>query len=455
MNRLSFIKPANMNHPGTGSNWLQVSGLVLAALAAGVFTGQYFLFLFLLAAAMLGWHLRQLKRLKDHLRSGKPLPNRNGSGPWQEVYGQIRNLQTGNRKRKRRLSRFVKRFREAVTALPDAVVILGREKDIEWCNPATSSLLALHWPECADKRITTLFKDPVLIEYLQTGQYSKPLRLISPAEKSRVLSIRLTPFGKKKRQYLLMARDITRIYHLDQARRDFVANVSHELRTPLTVISGFLETLSDAEEDCPDLALSRGLMQQQAQRMTDIISDLLVLSRLEMDERTDMKDPVPVPGLLVTIIKEADALTRSSGHVIELDADEKLWLLGNSHELHSAFSNLIFNAIQHTPNRSEVRISWKADGSGARFCVSDTGEGIAARHIPRLTERFYRVDKGRSRSSGGTGLGLAIVKHIINHHDAELKIESEPGRGSTFCCHFPAARTSPPVAIPQEPVARE
>ena len=246
-----------------------------------------------------------------------------------------------------------------------------------------------------------------------------------------------------------MARDITRLYNLNQTRRDFVSNVSHELRTPLTVINGFLETLVHSDKKLTEHSRALQLMHQQTERMEVIIADLLTLSRLEMEQEEQPKETAAIPLMLNSIMGEARALSGERRHVLHLECQNSLWMQGSESELRSAFSNLIFNAVRHTPPRSEITVRWEKSADDLCFSVQDSGEGIAAIHIPRLTERFYRVDKGRSRKSGGTGLGLAIVKHVLSRHGGELRIESQVGKGSTFSCYFPlelAIHRDPPEA---------
>ncbi len=248
----------------------------------------------------------------------------------------------------------------------------------------------------------------------------------------------MVPYGKDQR--LLIARDVTRMQRLERIRRDFVTNVSHELRTPLTVIRGYLESLQN-DPACRD-ACGRALatMGQQAQRMQHIVEDLLLLSRLETAHPQDDPHPVAVPGLLRALLEDARLLARDKGHHITLECDEALHLRGNEKELYSAFSNLVFNAVKYTPEGGHIQLRWHQDGEGVKFQVQDDGIGIPPQAIPRLTERFYRVDVGRSRESGGTGLGLAIVKHVLKRHDARLAVKSEVGKGSTFTCIFPTER---------------
>ncbi len=429
--------------------WL--AGAVLLAVALSALFDDPWLYLALTLSVYSARHLRHLARLHALLSGNRKAHPPFPPGPWGVVFGEVRRLQTGSRKRKRRLAQFLTRFREAVTAMPDAAIILGKDGNIEWANPAAEKLLGVPWPMRGRRYLLRAVDHPVLQDYLKNGDFKRPLEFTSPVNKAAVLSLRITAFGKKH-QRLLMARDITRIYHLDKVRRDFVSNISHELRTPLTVITGFLETLSDSPETCPGWDRSLELMREQAGRMQALIDDLLTLSRFEMsEEQATNEQSVAIHQLLASIVHEAEALSGENSHVIQLDASPAVGLKGNAQELRSIFSNLVYNAIRHTPGRTQVRVAWHPDSVGARFSVTDTGEGIPARHLPRLTERFYRVDEGRSRESGGTGLGLAIVKHALNRYDAKLEVTSEVGKGSTFSCWFPPERLAH-LEAPEEAV---
>jgi two-component system phosphate regulon sensor histidine kinase PhoR len=316
-------------------------------------------------------------------------------------------------------------------------VVLDKQRRIEWANPAAQLLMNLHWPRDNGKPLIDVFGQPELASYIVAGDYTRPLEIAPPHNRSIMLSIRVAPFGERKKQRLVVGRDITKIFHLNEIRRDFVANASHELRTPLTVIAGFLETLVDSPQAAPAHRRPLSLMQNQAERMRRIIEDLLTLSRLEMsDDEVRDASVIDVPYELDQIVTEARAL--SASHRIRMAVEPELRLLGKDSELRSAFSNLVFNAVKHTPPGTNVEISWSRTLTGPVFSVRDDGPGIAPEHLPRLTERFYRVDKARSRESGGTGLGLAIVKHALSRHDARLAIACEPGAGATFTCYFPA-----------------
>ncbi|MCP4407838.1 MAG: phosphate regulon sensor histidine kinase PhoR [Gammaproteobacteria bacterium] len=402
---------------------------------ASLLIDQFWVLLFIATLLIyLSWHVFNLARLSHRLASNKLLQHPYPSGLWRDLYEQIYILQIRKRKSKGKFTR----FREVASALPDAVVILGQHGRIEWCNHRAQQMLGLYWPKSMGQPLTKLIKHPILDEYLARGKYHRSLEFPSPANKARMLSLRISRFGKHGDHHLLIARDITQIYHLNQTQQDFVANVSHELRTPLTVITGFLENMHYSQGvERRRWGRSIELMQSQASRMQGIINELLTLSRLLMTNQTQKPAPVFVSYLLASIVKEARMIGSASEHNITLAADPVVWLRGYSEELRSAFSNLIFNAIKHTPPRADIDIRWYTDDTGALLTVSDTGEGIATRHIPRLTERFYRIDPGRSRKSGGTGLGLAIVKYVLEHHNSELKIASKTGKGSTFSCHFP------------------
>ncbi|MGD8207649.1 MAG: phosphate regulon sensor histidine kinase PhoR [Thiohalocapsa sp.] len=380
-------------------------------------------------------HLGRLARLiRRHHRLVPPFPN----GLWGEIYRAVGQYQQRGRKGRKRQLRFTRRFREAANSVPDALIVLDKTKRIEWANPAAAALMGVQWPQQHGRPLVEVFHCAGLEEYVDAGEYGRPIEVSPEHNQTLMLSLRVAPFGERKKQRLVVGRDITKVFHLNMIRRDFVANASHELRTPLTVIGGFLENLCDSAQTPEQHRRPLMLMQNQTQRMRSIIEDLLTLSRLEMDQHADNLTPVDVAAEVDDIV--ANALVLSEGaHALDLELDRDLLVIGNAPELHSAFSNLIFNAVRHTPPGSRIRVCWHESDSGPVFSVQDDGPGIAATHIPRLTERFYRVDKARSRASGGTGLGLAIVKHVLSRHDASLSIASELGKGATFSCLFPAA----------------
>ncbi len=394
-----------------------------------------------LFAATLGfalWQLHHAKRFERWLAERPKGYPKAPPGLWEEIYSHIHRLQQQHKKRKRKLAALLNRFQESTAAMPDATVVLDALGRIEWFNRAAVRLLGLRQPQDRGQRIHNLLRSPEFTRYLLAGDYDTPLLFTSPAHPGTTLAIHIIPYGNKQR--LLIARDVTRLQRLERIRRDFVTNVSHELRTPLTVIRGYLESLQQ-DEDCRE-SCGRALdtMAQQAQRMQNIVEDLLLLSRLETASTSDHDRPVAVPTLLKTLHEDAQLLAKEAGHRVTLECDEALWLRGNEKELYSAFSNLVTNAIKYTPEPGEIHIRWFHDAEGAKFEVRDNGIGIPAQEIPRITERFYRVDVGRSREAGGTGLGLAIVKHVLKRHGARLTVESTPGQGSTFTCIFPPER---------------
>lgn len=405
----------------------------VALISLGLGWAEAVLLMLCLLLARHAWHLVQLARLirRQH-RLVPPFPK----GIWGDIYRAIGQYQQRGRKGRKRQVRFFRRFREAANSVPDALVVLDKNRRIEWANPAAQVLMDLSWPRDEGKSLIEVFEHPELADYISAGEYARPLEVAPAHNRSLMLSIRVAPFGERKKQRLVVGRDITKIFHLNLIRRDFVANASHELRTPLTVITGFLETLADSAQTPSNHRRPLTLMQHQAERMRNIIEDLLTLSRLEMDEHVLEIAPVDVPCELEQIVADASALS-GGRHQFSIDIDSELLLLGKNNELRSAFSNLLFNAVKHTPPGSHIQLVWTDTPSGPIFLVEDDGPGIEPEHIPRLTERFYRVDKARSRASGGTGLGLAIVKHVLSRHDARLAVASEPGEGTTFTCHFP------------------
>ena len=388
-----------------------------------------------------GWHLYQLLRFIRWLQKPKSFPRPHAIGVWAPLMLRVDELSGRGQKRKRKLSRMLSGFLESTGALPDATVVLNDEGRLDWWNSVAAEFIGIDRKRDKGALIDDLISDPVFLDYLHAGQYSRPLHIPAPVNDSISLEVRIVPYGKGKR--LLQARDITRLNQLETVRRDFVANVSHEIRTPLTVVHGYLETMLESRETfLGPWKRILGQMQVQTLRMQRIVEDLLLLSRLETRPSSEGESIVDIQVLLKGIVEGGRQLSGEQEHRIELDVDPRLRLVGNSHELESAFANLVYNAVRYTPSAGTIRIRWWLSGRGPGFSVTDTGIGIAAEHIPRLTERFYRVDVGRSRESGGTGLGLAIVKHVLTRHDGYLTVESEPGRGSVFTCHFPHARVA-------------
>jgi len=423
-----------VTNPWMHELWRMVT-LFGSALFVGWLLGVPYGAVTLALVAYLGWHLYNLYRLERWYYRRKRTEPPHASGIWGEAFEHIYQLQRRNRERKKKLAAILSRFKESTAAMPDATVVLTEDDQIEWFNKAAKRYLGLQTKQDVGQRIDNLIRHSRFSEFLARGDFSEPLEMASRLDDQQHLSFRVVPYGNQ--QKLLVVRDISRIKRLERMRSDFVANVSHELRTPLTVLSGYLENMSD--DECAENAewvKSLQQMRGQTERMTRLVEDLLMLSRLEDEEKTAVQDPVAVPAILASLIEDAKALGGECQHHITLEADETLWLRGSEKELSSAMSNLVFNAVQYTPNQGHIIVRWYRDGDKACFEVKDDGIGIAAYHVHRLTERFYRVDPGRSREYGGTGLGLAIVKHVLDRHSARLEIESQPGVGSTFRCVF-------------------
>ncbi|HKR75547.1 MAG TPA: phosphate regulon sensor histidine kinase PhoR [Rhodanobacter sp.] len=343
--------------------------------------------------------------------------------------------------RTRRLASNLRDLRRTASQLPDGVVLLDQDQHVRWCNHAAETLLGLSLSQDRGVLLRQRLQASELAGWLQQGGEREPLHdTIAPGKPDSQISVSLLPFGR--RQQVLLARDTSHVTRLEQMRRDFVANVSHELRTPLTVIHGYLELIDP--EDAPALAPVLGEMRAQSKRMGQIVEDLLTLSRLETQHHVE-DERVPMAPLLATLRKEAEALSQGR-HTVTVQAEAGLDLLGSPKDLHSALSNLVSNAVRYTPAGGSIAIRWRRSDDGATYSVSDTGYGIPASHLARLTERFYRVSSSRSRGTGGTGLGLSIVKHVLNLHQARLSIESEPGHGSTFACHFGPERLLAPAS---------
>ncbi len=410
--------------------------LAAAALTGGIF-GHIGMWLFVAVSVYLVWNIINLYRLERWLGRGRRFNAPTTTGVWGEICDHIYLLRRHGRTRKRHLVQLLREIRNFTTAMPDGVIIMDHMGEIRWLNAAAGRLLHLRVPQDVGQRLPNLVRHPDFIHYLNGRDYREPVSLVLPFSRSQHLSLRIVPYGEDQR--LVLVRDTTRLHRLEEMRREFVANASHELRSPLTVMSGYLEAMREDAQLRAAWGKPLEAMQHQTARMTAIVADLLELSRLETEQREAPYSPVGVPALIRRMREEALSLGCGPRN-ISLEVDEMLFLLGAEREIYSAFSNLLFNAMNYTPTGGNVTVSWKQEGEAAQFTVADTGIGIPAEHIPRLTERFYRVDKSRHRDSGGTGLGLAIVKHVLQHHGASLAISSEPGRGSVFSCKFTRER---------------
>lgn len=383
---------------------------------------------------------RNLIRLRLWLQMPKRLELPEPGGLWGEVFDGLIELQRKNRKKKKKLAAMLSEFQASTAALPDGAVVLGERGEIAWFNSAAQRLLGLRVPQDIGIRVPNLIRHPDFAQYFDGGEFDREAELPSPINPAKTLSLRVVPYGRNQR--LLIVRDVSERLMLDAARRDFVANASHELRTPLTVLRGYLDLMEMESQGNGVLAPWQAPvveMRSQAMRMENLINDMLKLARLESGRAQMREERLDAPAMIQRAVEDARALSRGQ-HRFELAVEPGLGLSGGETQLQSIFVNLISNAVRYTPPGGAIRVRWQQTAEGVRFSVADTGIGIAQKDIPRLTERFYRVDVGRSQASGGTGLGLSIVKHALEAFDGRLEIESEIGVGSTFTGVFPPHR---------------
>jgi two-component system phosphate regulon sensor histidine kinase PhoR len=415
----------------------RLAGILIAGLVVGLLFGPIWAWLLAAACLYLGWQLLNLHRLDRWLRLRSQIDPPNLGGIWGDIIGQVVRLHRRKQFHKQRLVQLYRELRRSTAALPDGVIILSSQNEIVWFNRQAARLLGLKRPVDVGLRVDNLIRSPEFVRYLHADDFSVPVIIRPPVHADLYLALQLVPYGAG--QFLLLVRDVTRQMRLEATRKDFVANASHELRTPLTVISGYLDTLAD--DPAIDETWTGPIkdMRAQAQRMNTIISDLLELSRLESTDGEAPREPIDVPVLLKRLHRDALARVNRPRQVL-LDLESEDGLYGSPQEIESAFTNVLVNGLKYTLSDGTVRMRWWTDVEGAYFSVIDNGIGIPAEHIPRLTERFYRVDAGRSRDRGGSGLGLAIVKHALQRHGGWLDVQSKEGRGSTFTCHFPPQR---------------
>lgn len=411
----------------------------------------FFLFLSLAVTSYLFWHLYQLQRFYSlfitHCQFTDPIP----MGLWGLVYRSLSDRQDRWMQYRHNKRRIFSRFQQAFKRFPFAIVILDKTWKVNWYNHSCKKIFNSN-TGIIHSKLSYLLNHPVIDEYIKAGDFQSPLEIQSPIDKASVLSLQFIPlsimalskepFQLKEQETLLIIRDVTNTFHLDKIRKDFIANVTHELKTPLTVFKGFLEPMhEDIHEMPPQWTRSIELMYQQNLRMNDIVDELLLLSKLETSHGITSEKLINMSELLKKSVHDATLLAQGPSHQISIEAQENLILKGEIESIKMIINNLLVNAIKYTPQRSKITISWYIQSDQACLIVKDSGEGIAARHLSRLTERFYRIESGRSRDKGGTGLGLAIVNHALLRHQAELKINSEIGHGSTFICIFPKERT--------------
>jgi two-component system phosphate regulon sensor histidine kinase PhoR len=393
----------------------------------------------LIVCAMLIVQLQYLYRLADWLDNPASARLPDGWGAWTDIFSRLYKLRRGDEKNQTELAEWLARFRQAMNLLPDGVVIMDDVLFLEWCNPAAEQHLGLELDRDKGRRVTNLVRSPQFMDYIILGRYDQPLTL---SLRDRKLIVQIIPF--ESRRQILVTHDATESERIEMMRRDFIANASHELRTPLTVINGFLEIAYSQPNLDPQTRMAHlKLMTEQGQRMQNLVEDMLTLTRLESVEYPLRPERVNIAALLEQVLQEAKALSSGRHHItLHVDGPD---IKGSTEELRSAFGNLVSNAVRYTPEHGTIALAWQQTETGPQFVVQDTGIGIRPEHISRLTERFYRVDKSRSRETQGTGLGLAIVKHVLLRHDASLAVDSQPGKGSVFTVKFPKQACEVPL----------
>ena len=409
------------------------TGWALAALAIG-------------ALAIIGSHLHHLQKVTDWALG--PLDARvpDGGGSWADAFSALHRRTRLRVAIQREANHVIERFRKASEAIPDGVVVLDAVNRIMWANVKACEQLGLSIDTDRGQPLVNLVRQPEFLRYIEAGDFRESV-LVDQPHARRTLALQLVPFGVEEK--LLLSRDVTQLEAVARMRRDFIANVSHELKTPLTVVTGFIETLQDMDTTSAQRMRYLALMQDQARNMQRLVDDLLALSALESEQNVLPDTEFPIVPLANELAADARGLSAGQ-HSIDIDIRDPATLVGNRDEIKSAFGNLVSNAVRYTPQKGRITLAWRVDDDGTGvFSVTDTGMGIAPEHVPRLTERFYRVDRSRSRATGGTGLGLAIVKHVVLRHQAELEIRSRPGDGSTFSVRVPAKRVRPGVVLTQ------
>lgn len=389
------------------------------------------------ALAIVFWHLHQLDALTRWAGGSIDVPVPEGRGTWALIYAAMYKRVRLRTAQQRDLRHALERFVSGAEALPEGVVVLDANDRIQWANPRAQAHLGIDLRQDLHAPIANIVRQPAFVQYMTSADFHEPVVFQSTREGAATLSVQVVPFGDEEK--LLMSRDVTQFEAVARVRRDFIANVSHELKTPLTVLMGFLETFADVDLDAKQSQRYLALMQEQARNMQRLVDDLLTLSALESEQNVASESEFAIVPLLLEISADAKALS-AGRQEITLNIGDAANVVGSRDELASAYGNLVSNAVRYTPDGGRIELDWRVTEDGGDFSVTDTGIGIGSEHIPRLTERFYRVERGRSRATGGTGLGLAIVKHVLIRHQAELIIESTPGQGSRFTVHLPLRR---------------
>ncbi|MGB1201549.1 phosphate regulon sensor histidine kinase PhoR [Cognaticolwellia aestuarii] len=415
----------------------RIASVIIVSGFIGYLFGHTFLVVSAVSIGLLAWHYNHLFKLINWLWQGKSISPPQANGIWGRIYDGLYRRIRKQRLKQKQLNERIRKFRDGAEALPDAALVLSTELTILWGNKKASQLLGVRWPSDVGQRIDNLIRFPEFAKYVNGGNYDSPCLIISPINNELQLELRMMAYGSD--QILLLARDISKIQRLEEMRRDFVANVSHELKTPLTVVRGYVEMVQSSGSSLePHWQKAFSTIETQVSRMDRLVEQLLVLSRIENNVEDDSHQQVDLSRLILTIVEDVQWLNQEKGHTINDYISPDIFISGNEHELKSACMNLISNAIAYTPAGGVIDVTLSNDGNKIRFSVKDNGPGIKPEHVNRLTERFFRVDMSRSRNTGGSGLGLAIVKHVLNHHNAELSIESEWQKGSEFIIYFTA-----------------
>ncbi|XPF94203.1 phosphate regulon sensor histidine kinase PhoR [Colwellia sp. RE-S-Sl-9] len=411
--------------------WLSLSVLL------GYLLGSVWAALALCSLTVIAWHYRHLYEFINWIWQSKAISPPQADGVWGDIYNGLYRQIKRHRQKQKKLNDKLRQFRDGAEALPDAALVLSKDFIIQWGNKKAQKLLGVRTSGDVGQRIDNLIRFPEFSKYLDAHNWDTPCHIVSPVNHEIHLELRFMAYGTE--HLLFIARDVSKIRRLEEMRRDFVANVSHELKTPLTVVRGYVEMIQMEEETFnPHWKKTFATIESQVSRMDRLVEQLLVLSRTEINVDNHDQHLVNVPELIEDLVEDSQWLNQDKKHTITTEIDSSFGLLGFDTELKSAFSNLLSNAIGYTAPNGNIHITWKKSGNRMMYSVKDDGPGISKQHINRLTERFYRVDKSRSRDTGGSGLGLAIVKHVLNHHHAELSINSELDKGSEFIIYFDA-----------------
>ncbi len=422
--------------------FLRLGTWLVLSVVFGYLIGSVWAVMALASLVIIAWHYRHLYDLINWIWQSKAISPPQADGVWGDIYNGLYRQIKKHRQKQKGLNDKLRQFRDGAEALPDAALVLAKDFTIQWGNKKAQKLLGVRTSGDIGQRIDNLIRYPEFAVYLEEHNWETPCHIVSPINAELHLELRFMAYGTE--HILFIARDVSKIRRLEEMRRDFVANVSHELKTPLTVVRGYVEMIQMEQEAFnPHWQKTFATIESQVSRMDRLVEQLLVLSRTEINVDNYDQQVVNVPELIENLVSDSQWLNQDKQHTITTEIDDSIGLLGFETELKSAFSNLLSNAIAYTSVNGNIHISWSKQGNRVKYSVSDDGPGIEKEHINRLTERFYRIDKSRSRDTGGSGLGLAIVKHVLNHHNAELKINSQVGKGSEFIIYFDMKNIAP------------